>query len=232
MSASNLKIIALITMIIDHIGAVFYAEYLFLRIIGRIAFPIFAFFVAKGCEYSKNKKKYLLRLLIFALISEIPYDLCFNNYFNYSSINFLYDTNTIYTLLLGALIIFINKYSYNLKFNLYIKYFFSFITLIFIVSLSLLLNTDYSLWGILLILLFYYLSDNKYIMCIFAIIFIMFKYIPYFNFFMYLFNILPIFLIYFYNNEKGIKLKWIFYIAYPLHLTIIALLNFILVGNV
>ena len=53
-----LKIIALITMLIDHIGLVFFPGIEIFRIIGRISFPIFAFMIAEGCEHTENKKKY------------------------------------------------------------------------------------------------------------------------------------------------------------------------------
>ena len=75
LSSFALKCIALITMIIDHVGAILYPEARVLRIIGRIAFPIYAFLVAEGFYHTKNVKKYMLRLLLFALVSEIPFDL-------------------------------------------------------------------------------------------------------------------------------------------------------------
>lgn len=71
MSQSTLKIIAMLTMLIDHIGAVLFPEIALFRIIGRIAFPIFAYIVADGCKYTKNKPKYLLRLVLCALSFQI-----------------------------------------------------------------------------------------------------------------------------------------------------------------
>jgi len=102
-SAFLLKTIASVSMLIDHIGAVFYAP-LFFRWIGRVAFPIYAFLIAQGCKYTKNINKYLFRLGIFALISEIPFDLAFNSMSQNlcSNINFLRYTNIFYTLFLGV----------------------------------------------------------------------------------------------------------------------------------
>ena len=76
-SRESLKIIAMITMFIDHLGFVGLAgEYqVVFRIIGRIAFPIFAFQLAEGFLHTKNRAKYILRVFIFAIISEIPYNM-------------------------------------------------------------------------------------------------------------------------------------------------------------
>lgn len=70
----QLKIIACITMLLDHIGAALYPS-LTLRIIGRAAFPIYCFLLAEGIHHTKNPSRYGLRLLIGAALSEIPFDL-------------------------------------------------------------------------------------------------------------------------------------------------------------
>ena len=73
LSGNMLKIIAAITMTIDHIGAILFPHILILRIIGRIAFPIFAFMIAEGCKYTKNKLRYLLFIMIAAFIFQVVY---------------------------------------------------------------------------------------------------------------------------------------------------------------
>ena len=108
MTAFVLKIIASICMLFDHTGAVFTASTpLFFRWIGRIAFPIYAYMIAQGCKHTNNIDKYLLRLGIFALISEIPFDIAFMHYYTMDGalnlgINFLRNTNVFYTLFLGV----------------------------------------------------------------------------------------------------------------------------------
>lgn len=80
-SGSTLKIIAMLSMLIDHIAAVLvdsraYPElYGAMREIGRLAFPVFCFLIVEGYFNTKNVKKYVGRLLIFGVISEIPFDL-------------------------------------------------------------------------------------------------------------------------------------------------------------
>ena len=75
LSQEWLKIIACVTMLVDHIGATLLPQYIGLRCIGRISFPIYCFLLAEGVHYTKNPHKYGLRLAISVLISEIPFDL-------------------------------------------------------------------------------------------------------------------------------------------------------------
>ena len=75
LSQEGLKLVACVTMLMDHIGAVLLPQYLFLRYIGRIAFPIYCFLLAKGVHYTNNPKKYCLRLGVGTILSEIPFDL-------------------------------------------------------------------------------------------------------------------------------------------------------------
>ncbi|MER1991151.1 MAG: TraX family protein, partial [Aerococcus urinaeequi] len=99
LSGSTLKWIAMVTMIIDHMGAAIllpllnsgqletfdyslaYTAYTSFRLIGRIAFPIFCFLLVEGFFYTSNKQKYAIRLGIFALISEIPFNLAISQQF-------------------------------------------------------------------------------------------------------------------------------------------------------
>ena len=72
-----LKMIAITTMLIDHVGAVLLPQYPILRIIGRIAFPIFCFLLVEGFMHTHDVIRYMTRIGLFALISEIPFDLLF-----------------------------------------------------------------------------------------------------------------------------------------------------------
>jgi hypothetical protein len=72
-----LKIIAIVTMVIDHVGRILYPDLLFLQVIGRLSFPLFAYLIVLGVESTKKPRKYMTTLLIFALISQVPYFLAF-----------------------------------------------------------------------------------------------------------------------------------------------------------
>ena len=76
-----LKLLAAALMLIDHVGAILLPEMVILRCIGRLAFPIFAFFIAEGYAHTRSFGKYLLRMAIWAAVSEIPFNLEFGHFF-------------------------------------------------------------------------------------------------------------------------------------------------------
>ena len=96
LSAMTLKYIAMATMLVDHMGYVLFPWILWLRCVGRIAFPIFAFQIAEGCIRTHDRRRYALRLLLFAVLSEIPFDLMYGGTWFYP-----FHQNVIWTLLIG-----------------------------------------------------------------------------------------------------------------------------------
>ena len=128
LTSFHLKIIALTTMFIDHLGAVFSEYFGFgFRIIGRVAFPIFICLVAEGFKHTKSPEKFLLRLGIFAVLSEPAFDWAIrgiqlppsfsfaefhlNVFLNslWASVDFFNNTNIFYTLFLGGMAIYAFK---------------------------------------------------------------------------------------------------------------------------
>lgn len=100
LTANLLRLIAVLLMLSDHIWATYMSFGNWMTYIGRMAFPIFAFQIAEGYVHTSNFKKYALRLLIFALISEIPFNLFYSSrWFN------PFHQNVLFTLLLGLLAI-------------------------------------------------------------------------------------------------------------------------------
>nr|MCR5748437.1 conjugal transfer protein TraX [Lachnospiraceae bacterium] len=96
MSGTALKCIAALSMLLDHVGAVLFPEVIWLRYVGRIAFPIYCFLIVEGFFHTRNLAKYMMRLLIFGLISEVPFDLAFHGTVIYTDYQ-----NVFWTLLLG-----------------------------------------------------------------------------------------------------------------------------------
>ena len=75
LDGTMLKIIAMVSMVFDHVGDLFLPGVMWLRMIGRLAMPLFSFCIAEGYAHTRDKSRYLLRMGIFALISEVPFDL-------------------------------------------------------------------------------------------------------------------------------------------------------------
>jgi hypothetical protein len=97
-----LKLVAIVCIVIDHIGKIFFPENMVMAIIGRIVFPLFSYCVAVGCLYTKNTKKYIIRLLSFAVISQPFFVLAFHPTWTGFWENILV-SNIFFTLVAGVL---------------------------------------------------------------------------------------------------------------------------------
>lgn len=209
MDTNFLKIIAIISMVIDHTGYALFSNDLIMRSIGRIAFPLFTYCAMIGYFKTKNLKKYIMRLLFIGLISQPIYMILFNTY----------NPNIMFTIILEVLL----YYSLDNKKWLFLPFF---------VVLSFIFRVDYALTYLFLVPIFYYFRSNKFIIFLAYIAF-------YFNYaisdIIYPNNIpacitscaifaLPFILI---NTKTNVKInKYFFYIFYPLHLLIILLIKY------
>lgn len=213
-SGAVLKWIAIITMTIDHVGVGFIGyynqisttnlseEYIMSRLIGRIAFPIFVFLIVQGYQHTSNLRKYLTRLFIFALISEIPFDLMGSNQLFSMS-----HQNIFFTLFIGVAGLAGLEY-----FEMKNKIVPQFGTLILSIFAAEILNTDYGWYGILFIFGVGVLRDQKIGQTIFGVV------MGTAQAFAAIVAFLPI---WFYNGERGRQNRWFFYLYYPAHLFII-----------
>jgi len=232
MSTFIIKIIALLTMIIDHSGHVVQRVYgwdagLILRYIGRIAFPLYAFLLGQGCKNTKNINKYLGRLLLFAFISEIPYDLFrFNiglprgmrlSFMDFSS------QNVFFTLFLGGLTIAVYMHAKKAH-EKHLAAIMGILAMLSAAVAAEILATDYSWSGVMLIAAPVIASEGmpgekakKYLYIIF---FVACLCAIYFNagLVMLAFAMISVIFILLYNGERGRSMKWFFYIMYPAHM--------------
>ncbi|PKL01274.1 MAG: hypothetical protein CVV56_01360 [Tenericutes bacterium HGW-Tenericutes-1] len=225
MNAKWLKIIAVILMIIDHIGFYLIPEgtlNLVFRAIGRIAYPLFAFMIAEGFHKTHHLKKYFLRLLLAALIMEL---IIFIIYL-ITSENYLIHINVFIPLLFGLLgLTLFNQPKWYLK-----------LLIIPLLIIAEVLQISYGLYGVLIILIFGIIPKRKDQFTSFILMSLFFidwpllvllnlaslaRY-PYLQW-ASLLSFIPIML---YNGEKGSYNKWIFYAIYPLHLGIILLIKY------
>lgn len=226
MRSSTLKIIAIVTMLIDHIGAVLFPEVMILRIIGRLAFPIFTYLIVEGFFHTRDVKKYLIRLFIFGLISEVPFDLA-----NFDTPLYMGYQNVFFNLALGLLAITIFE-RYKEK-SLVLASF----SLILIMVIATMFNTDYNFLGILCVFVFYRFRDDtmmKYKLFIAlmtlpsilgAVSLISIGEPLFIGIFIQAFAVLAIIPIQLYNGEKGLNLKYMFYAFYPVHLLVLWAIN-------
>lgn len=221
MNSFQLKMIAIITMLIDHTAAVLISPnqplYALMRIIGRIAFPIFCYLIVEGFYHTRSVKKYILRLSAFALISEVPFDLALFEegfYWNYQ--------NVYFTLAIGLIVVsgihwIRNKYTYNAIISNLIQ----FIIVIGGCSIAIILRTDYSFMGVLMILVFYLYREKKQklVLAVFVVALL-------FGFGIEIIATLSLIPIFLYNGEKGPSGgKYFFYVFYPAHLYILYIIE-------
>lgn len=232
-SNSTLKIIAISTMFLDHIGAVLlepyivsysFPEWLFyidtlLRLIGRVAFPIFIFLLLEGVEHTSNRRKYGIQLGIFALIAEIPFNLAINGTWLYIGYQ-----NVMFTLLLGYLAISIYEKDSKKEENFILeqgKATINLISLIKWLGIGLCIviahigKTDYGAFGVIAIFLLYRIKKEKKSLCKFGSILFLWEITA------------PIAFIFIskYNGKRGLKIKYIFYWFYPVHLLLLGLVR-------
>lgn len=204
LNSFQLKWIAITTMLIDHVGAVLFPYEMMFRIIGRIAFPIFCFLIVEGFFHTRDARRYMMRLGLFALLSEVPYDLAFRGQLLDMS-----RQNVFFTLFLGVLLMYLLEKSPNI--------FIKAAEIMLILYAAEVLRTDYSDRGVLLIFIYYVLKKWKEI-CLCAGAAWNFLYgwgqIQCFGVFSLPFLAL-------YNGERGPKIKYFFYIFYPVHLLIL-----------
>ena len=98
LSASTLKLLACLFMLIDHVGVRLFPGVTILRIIGRLAYPLFAFFIAEGCRYTRNRAKHFLSVLILGVICESVYIIYMGGWYGNILLTFSVSILLIYTL--------------------------------------------------------------------------------------------------------------------------------------
>lgn len=227
MSSFVLKILACVFMFVGHIPFVFPDTVIPCILIGKLAFPIFAFLISEGYVHTRNWKKYLSRLLVLALISQLPASMLFNP--NSSNLYL----NIFFTLLLGLISI---RFFDKIK-NKYI----AIIPVIFFSAVAEITGCDFGAIGVLMITFFYIFKQNKNLMVLsqiflMAVLFVQKLYnytslnstILIYILLQFLFTVLSLIFIIFYNGKRGkntMKVQVGFYFFYPIHLIFLCILK-------
>lgn len=229
LTGSALKWIAIVTMLIDHVGACLLEVFVMnahgtsplagrftgeqimawydfdinLRLIGRVAFPLFCFLLVEGAVHTRNMGKYMLRMTVFALLSEVPFDLAFHD-----TPFFPGGQNVYLTLVLGLLAVWILKgwrvQIWRLPVGLLLPAF-----------AAQLLQTDYGAVGVLVIALMFLLREQPWLRAVVCVaVLVAFNSLEWPAVFSFL-------LIALYNGERGRQPKYFFYGFYPGHLLVL-----------
>lgn len=242
-SGSTLKLIALFSMFIDHTAAVIFpylmlehgvynfnfsieymaaaleegpAGWLYIfyqimrRFLGRLAFPIYCFLLVEGFERTRSRARYAFRLFLFALISEIPFDLAFNGRIVYTQYQ-----NVFFTLLLGFLMMWAIRALEERAGSPALRWAGTGLIFLAAAFFSEAIYCDYGAHGMIAIALLYLFRRNRLEQIIAGIVAFLWEVTAPLSFIF----------IAIYNGKRGLKLKYIFYLFYPLHLLILYLIT-------
>lgn len=237
LNGNVLKIIAAITMLIDHVGVILLPSISELRVIGRISFPIFAFMIAEGCAHTKNKLKYFLMIFILGVgcqtvlhIAKGPEKL-----------------NVLISFSIAIIGIYILQHMKNTVFStentVFEKFFWIFLFAFYVVGIYFLnkaVRIDYGFWGCILPISLSLLKapitskstflkklDNNFLHLLLFGICLLFMSLKYRG--IQLYSLFAIILLLFYSGRRGkLNMKYFFYVFYPVHLVLLEAIAYII----
>lgn len=227
-SGSGLKALAVVSMLIDHVGATIVSQYpqtplfslpwkpitlyMLMRFVGRLAFPLFAFLLVEGFLHTRDRRRYALRLGVFALLSEVPFDLAF-----YRKLFDWNHQNVFFTLCLGVLGLCVMERFRGKGWK-------QLLSLLGLYAVALVAKCDYGVSGYGFVLLLYLLRERPISRAVLGSAFLGSRWQAGLAF-------VPIA---FYNGQRGFirnrLLQYGFYLFYPLHLLILYWLRVSLFG--
>lgn len=208
MTGFQLKLLAMLAMTADHIGAVFFPEIPLLRWIGRLAMPVLCFFIGEGLRHTRSPRRYLLRLTGFALLSELPFDLAF-----YGGIEWGHQ-NVYFTLALGLLALWAIQ-SRGME---------GWLLALTAALAAELLGCDYGMYGVLLILLLdrFHRARSEQLAAAALLN------LAFFGQQTQTLSLIALPLLWLYNGKRGRDDRRLFYLYYPAHLCVLGILRFVL----
>ena len=250
MTQFALKLIALLSMLLDHTAKVLPVTELLstwlgietamlvrdtMLVLGRMAFPMFAWFAAEGCRKTADIRKYVLRLLVFAVLSEVPFQLCFYGRSFAALVPACH--NVIFTILLAALAVWGGQVLAARRVPVLAAYL---LPALAAIAVGWFLHTDYNAWGVALILGLYYMRDRKGQFLWMAAWITVFQLVWHgwngstlswlsasgsIQLLYWLGALIGEAVLMTYNGERGPGAKWLFYVFYPTHLLLLFFLR-------
>lgn len=235
-SAFTLKLFACAFMLCDHIGVIFFPDLVIFRIIGRLAFPLFAYFIAEGCRYTKNKLRRFLSVFILGVLCEIFYVLFSGAY--YGNILLTFSVSILLVYLLNTVKSAFSKKSWYAYIML-----FAFVSALCVVyAYCEFVGLDYGFFGVLAPVfcvlfddmgsftekLYRKLSRKTVSVFMLMLVLVMLSFSkssPDYQ----LWSLLSIPLLLLYNGERGkYSMKYFFYVFYPVHLVLLQGIHFLI----
>ena len=225
LSGNQLKILALVAMTCDHVGKELLPEYEFLQIIGRLAFPIFAYMIAEGCRYTRNRRKHLLQVAVLALSCQIVYFVIERSLFQCILVTFSLSIGLIYVL----------EYARKkrtaaawLEATAVCGVVWFFCVIMPIVLKGSDFAVDYGIWGILLPVVVYFVPEKLEIPAVIAMLVLLCVELGGIQ----RYALLAVPLLSLYSGKKGkANMKHLFLTYYPVHLVCIYMLSLLLNTN-
>lgn len=238
LSGNALKIIAAVAMLIDHVGIMFFPTVAIYRIIGRLSFPIFAFMIAEGCRYTINKLRYFCGIFVLATLCQLVYFVYDGSMYMSVLVTFSLSIITVYALQNFKERLFDKEERVEMKIIAFLLLFVAVVTVCFI---NMALEIDYGFWGCMTVPLAALLHPTKKNcpewlqrfdrpaihaasmgICLLCIAASSLGRTPYYA----LLSLIPLS---FYSGKRGkAKMKYFFYIFYPLHLLLLEGLSMII----
>ena len=227
LDGTMLKIIAIVSMVFDHVGDMFFPEVLCPRMVGRLDMPLFAFCITEGYIHTRDKKKYLIRMGIFALISEVPFDLAFEGKVSLDHQNIMLTfflsilSLMLFDLIRGKMKEDSGRYSIG-------KTILGSLVPLGMAVVAILVKADYTIFAVISVFLFYLFKDTRhFVRTGVGVAFLaLSRTVGYYC--ATGLSIIPLLL---YNGKKGKGLKWLFYAFYPGHLLLLYLIKLIVTGQ-
>lgn len=222
-----MKTIAMICMLIDHIGLVFFPQQILWRLIGRLAMPIFAFGVARGAYYTSSMRRYMKKMLVFSLVSQLPFwwveTLAVGATF--PSLHF----NIGFTFLWALIILCVVQKSHREQRSLRLV---EILMVMFLLVSAETLGFDYGSYGIILVLMYYLMivrGQGVEKIGLMILSYTALTYLCFMNdmdsFLLQEVGVLGIVIVGLLKNISEKKIGWLFYIFYPVHLLILGIIK-------
>ena len=219
-----MKTLAVLCMLMDHIGFLFFPEEIIWRIIGRLAMPIFAFSMARGARYTRSMNRYMKKILLFALISQIPFWWMEKLAYGTSFLSLHFNIGFTFLVALGIIALLQEGEHENKLLGIG-----KIVMIVMLLVSADLLHLDYGSYGVLVVLLCYKVGGDKQSSWILWVGYTMLTYLSYLSsssmFLLQEIGVLAFAIIFVLQDVSEKRIGRFFYIFYPAHMIVLCFLK-------